>query len=147
MAKRSAVVINFPVKPHVYKYLQFKVGEKLVVSKLDFFGGMVLDILTKKYSDLESVDHEFTFPVEISFSYMEKMGIYIDNRVVKKFNNRVDAMFREEMRAFMSINFRANKIPKETSLRQFLFQYNIGEDDIKFETLVKDFKRKSLKNI
>lgn len=143
MSERSAVVINFPVKPHVYKYLQNKVGEKLVVTKFDFFGGMVLDILTKKYSDLEAVTDRYTFPVEISFSYMEKMGIYIDNKVVKKFNSRVDAMFREEMRGFANINYNANHTPKETSLKQFLFQYNIDEDDIKFETLLKDFKRKS----
>lgn len=145
MRERSAVIINFPVKPHVYKYLQNKVGEKLVVAKFDFFGGMVLDILTKKYSDLEAVNNAMTFPVEISFSYMEKMGIYIDNRVIKKFNSRVDSMFREEMKGFANINFQANKTPKETSLKLFLFQYNIGEDDIKFETLVKDFRRKSKK--
>jgi hypothetical protein len=31
---------------------------------------------------------------------------------------------------------------KETSLRQLLFDYNISEDDIKFETLLKDIMRK-----
>lgn len=143
MSCKTTLIINFPVKPHVYKYLQYKVGEKLVVSKLDFFGGMVLDILTKRYSDLEAVSDKYTFPVEISLSYMEKMGVYIDNKVVKKFNNRVDTMFREEMRGFANINFSANRTPKEASLKQFLFQYNIDEDDIKFETLLKDFKRKS----
>ncbi|MEN9907160.1 MAG: hypothetical protein RLZZ540_301 [Bacteroidota bacterium] len=141
MSSKSAVVINFPVKPHIYKYLQKKVGEKLVVTKFCFFGGMVLDILTKKYSDLEVINDTYTFPVEISFSYMEKMGIYIDNRVAKKFNSRVDSMFREEMRGFVTTNFLANNIPKETSLAQFLTTYDIYEDDIKFETLVKDFKR------
>jgi hypothetical protein len=145
MRERSAVVINFPVKPHVYKYLQNKVGEKLVVAKFDFFGGMVLDILTKKYSDLEAVTNALTFPVEISFSYMEKMGIYIDNRVIKKFNSRVDAMFREEMKGFANINYLVNQTPKEASLKLFLYQLNIDEDDIKFETLVKDFKRKNKK--
>ncbi|MEO8532840.1 MAG: hypothetical protein ABI441_03785 [Flavobacterium sp.] len=143
MSGKSTVIINFPVKPHVYKYLQNKVGEKLVVTKFDFFGSIVLDILTKKYSDLEAVTDRYTFPVEISFSYMEKMGIYIDNKVVKKFNSRVDAMFREEMRGFANVNFSVNHTPKEASLKQFLFQYNIDEDDIKFETLLKDFKRKS----
>jgi hypothetical protein len=146
MSEKSAVVIHFPVKPHIYKYLQNKIGEKLVVTKFDFFGGMVLDILTKKYSDLESVTNTLTFPVEVSFSYMEKMGIYIDGRVIRKFNSRVDAMFREEMRGFANINYNANQTPKETSLKLFLFQYNIDEDDIKFETLVKDFKRKNNKN-
>lgn len=141
MSERSAVVINFPVKPHVYKYLQVKVGEKLVVTKCDFFGSMVLDILSKNYSDLQAVSDEITFPVEISLRYMEKMGVYIDSKIIRKFNTRVDDVFREEMRTYVGLNYTANRIAKETSLKQFLFLYNMNEDDIKFETLVKDLRR------
>lgn len=141
MSEKSAIVIKFPVKPHVYKYLQTKVGEKLVVTKTDFFGGMVLDILSKNYCDLKAVNDELTFPVEISMRYMEKMGFYIDSKIIQKFNARVDDVFREEMRSFVGINYRANKIAKETSLKQFLLNYNLEEDDIKFETLVKDLRR------
>ena len=143
MSGKSTIIINFPVKPHVYKYLQTKVGEKLVVTNFDFFGGIVLDILTKKYSYVDSVTDNYTFPVEISLRYAEKMGFYIDEKVVKKFNSRMDSMFREEMRGFAHINYKTNQTPREVSLKQFLFQYNIEEDDIKFETLLKDFKRKS----
>lgn len=141
MSENCAVVIHFPVKPHVYKYLQNKVGEKLVVSKNNFFGGMVLDVLSKNYSVFQAVNDDHTFPVEISIRYMEKMGIYIDSKIIRKFNTRVDDVFREEMRSFVGINYSANHIPKETSLKQFLFNYNLDEDDIKFETLVKDLTR------
>jgi hypothetical protein len=44
--------------------------------------------------------------------------------------------FLEEMRTYVGLNFTANKIPKETSLKQFCFNYNLSEDDIKFETLL-----------
>lgn len=141
MSDRSAVIINFPVRAHVYKYLQQKVGEKLIVTKSDFFGSMVLDVLSKNYSDLQSVSDAITFPVEISVRYIEKMGVYIDSKIIRKFNTRVDDVFREEMRTYVGLNFSANKIPKETSLKQFLFLYNLNEDDIKFETLVKDLRR------
>jgi len=141
MSERSAIVIYFPVKPHVYKYLQNKVGEKLVVSKSNFYGGMVLDILSKNYSDLQAVSDDYTFPVEISVRYMEKMGFYIDAKIMKKFNSRVDDMFREEMRSFVGLNYELNNIPKESSLRQFIYKYNLGEDEIKFETLLKDLVR------
>ena len=141
MSERVAVIVNFPVKPHVYKYLQKKCGEKLVVTKSDFFGSMVLDILSKNYSDLQAVSTDVTFPVEISVRYMEKMGVYIDSKIIRKFNTRVDDIFREEMRTYVMLNFSANKIPKETSLKQFMFNYNLSEDDVKFETLVKDIKR------
>lgn len=141
MSERSAVIIYFPVKPHVYKYLQNKVGEKLVVTKSDFFGGMVLDVLSKNYAVFQAVNDDYTFPVEISMRYMEKMGVYIDGKIIRKFNTRVDDVFREEMRTYVGLNYKANNIPKETSLKQFLFNYNLNEDDIKFETLVKDLTR------
>jgi hypothetical protein len=145
MDDKAVIVINFPVKAHVYKYLQAKVGEKLVVTNTNFFGATVLDILSKQYSDYSSVSDEITFPVEISFRYMRTHGIYIDKRIVRKFNNRFDDMFREEMRSHVSISLQQNNIPKDKSLRQFLFSYNIDEDDIKFETLKKDLGR-NLKN-
>jgi hypothetical protein len=141
MNERSAIVIHFPVKPHVYKYLQNKVGEKLIVTQNNFFGGMVLDILSKNYSDMKSVSDDFTFPVEISVRYMEKMGFYIDSKIMKKFNSRIDDIFREEMRSFVGLNYELNNIPKESSLRQFIFKYNLDEDEIKFETLLKDLGR------
>ena len=141
MSERSAIVIHFPVRPHVYKYLQSKVGEKLIVTKNNFYGGMVLDILSKNYSDLQAVSDDFTYPVEISVRYMEKMGFYIDARIMKKFNSRIDDLFREEMRTFVGLNYELNKIPKENSLRQFIYKYNLDEDEIKFETLLKDLVR------
>ena len=141
MEDRAVIVINFPVKPHVYKYLQTKVGEKIVAGNGSFFGATVLDILSKQYSDYIAVSDELTFPVEISFRYMRTNGIYIDKRIVRKFNSRMDDMFREEMRSHVSISHTANKIPKDVSLRNFLFSYNICEDDIKFETLKKDIGR------
>jgi hypothetical protein len=44
---------------------------------------MVLDILSKNYSDLQAVKDDITFPVEISLRYMEKMGVYIDSKIMK----------------------------------------------------------------
>lgn len=141
MDDKAVIVINFPVKPHVYKYLQCKVGEKLVAGSGNFFGATVLDILNKQYSDYQAVSDDLTFPVEVSFRYMRTNGIYIDKRVVRKFNTRIDDMFREEMRTHVLISHTSNRIPKDVSLRQFLLNYNICEDDIKFETLKKDIGR------
>lgn len=141
MIERAAVIINFPVKPHVYKYLQKKCGEKLIVSKTNFFGSTILDILSKKHSRYESVTMDLLFPAEISMEYMRSMGIYLDDKIIRKFNTRVDDLFREEMRTYCDTNFEITQIPKEKSLKQLLFYYNISEEDIKFETLVKDLRR------
>lgn len=141
MSNRTAVVINFPVKPHVYKYLQKKCGEKLIVTKSDVFGSIVLDILSKKHLDHKAVVTTMSFPVEISMRYMERNGIYIDDKIIRKFNTRIDDIFREEMRTHCDTNFSINGIPKEKSLKNLLFYYSISEEEIKFETLVKDLRR------
>lgn len=141
MSEKASVIVRFPVKSHVYKYLQKKCGEKLVVNKNDFFGSTVLDIFSKNYSDLEAVNDDYLFPVEISMRYMDKMGIYIDQKIIRKFNSRMDNIFREEMKTFVFTNFEFNSFPKEKSLKQFLDFYNISEEDIKLETLVKYYQR------
>jgi len=141
MDDKAAITIHFPVKPHVYKYLQKKVGEKLVVVSTSYFGATVLDILSKNHSDYSVVKSDLTYSVEISLRYMEKNGVYLNPRVVRKFNARIDDIFREELRTHIEISYTINNIPKERSLRDFLLVYDITEDDIKFETLVKDFHR------
>lgn len=141
MSDKLSILLFFPVEAHVYKFLQQKCGEKLVASKHDLYGSVVLDILNKSYSTLRSFPSDLTFPVEVSLRYMEDYGIFIDKNVIRKFNNRMDKMFREEMRTYVSLSNQANNIEKNTALRQFILCYNITEDDIKFETLLKDIVR------
>lgn len=137
-----SVIIHFPVERHVYKYLQKSVGEKLVASKKDLFGGITLDLLSKNDSrDTYMVKGELTYVVEISEDYMYRFGIYVDEKIKRKFNAYIDKMFRKEMITYVDINSGKKKKNKEPALREFLFYYNISEDDIKFETLVKYIQR------
>lgn len=139
--EKSCVVIYFPVQPHVYKYLQSKVGECMTVSRKDFWGNLVLDILSKRYTSSVSLTDELVYPVEISMRYMSEFGVFIDSKTVKKFNSQIDNLFREEMRTHVFINYEKNGIPKDRALKQFLEYFNIDEDDMKFETLKKDLIR------
>lgn len=141
MSEKPTITVHFPVKPHVYKFLQKKVGEKLIVTKNNFYGNLVLDVLSKRYCVLESVGDELTFPVDISLRYMTDFGIYIDKNIIRKFNAQIDKQFKEEMRSYVSINANANSLPKAEAVRQFTFHYNITEEDVKMETLLKDIVR------
>ncbi|PZO33200.1 MAG: hypothetical protein DCE86_05435 [Flavobacteriaceae bacterium] len=142
MSEKRAVVIYFPVSPHVYKYLQKKVGEKLVVTKQNFYGNLVLDILSKQSYYSPVVEDDLQFPVEISVRYMTEFGFSINARIFRKFNTQIDHIFREEMRSYVSVCHEANKIQKKEALHQFLVSFNIDEEDIKLETLLKDLVRK-----
>ena len=141
MSNQPAVVLMFPVQPHVYKFLQHKCGEKLSVKKQDLYGSIVLDILSKRGKVELSNTASLTYPVEICLHYIPHHGIFIDSRVIRKFNLRLDKMFREEMRTYVSVSHANNAISKREALRQFLKAYSIEEDDIKMETLLKDLGR------
>jgi hypothetical protein len=138
---KSCIVIYFPVQAHVYKYLQAKVGESLKVSRKDFWGNLILDMLSKRYTPNHEMNSELVFPVEISMRYMSEYGVFFDSRIVKKFNSQVDKMMREEMRTHVFICNEKNGVPKDRALKQFMDFFNIVEDDIKFETLKKDLVR------
>lgn len=135
------IVINFPVQPHVYKYLQSKVGESMTVSKHTLWGNIVLDILSKKHCDLKHPNHELTYPVHISMKYVRDYGVYLNENTAGKFNKQINRFFREEMRTFVFVTNANFNVPKDECLRRFLNHFNISEDDIKFETLKKDLIR------
>ena len=136
-----SVIVHFPVERHVYKYLQKSIGEKMVVSKKDIFGNLVLDMMSKRDHDINVIKGELTYCVEISEDYMYRYGIYIDDKIQRKFNSYIDKMFRKEMVTHVAIQSRKIVKSREPALREFLFYYNIDEDDIKFETLVKYIQR------
>jgi hypothetical protein len=141
MSDKTAVTVHFPVKVHVYKFLQKKVGEKLVVTKNNFYGNLVLDVLAKRYCVLEAVNDDITYPVEISLRYMSDFGIFVDKNIIRKFNAQIDRIFKEEIRTYVSINHTMNSMTKKDAVEQFLFHYDMTEDDIKLETILKDLNR------
>ena len=141
MTDKTGVVVYFPVAPHVHKFLQAKCGVKMVASKQGLYGNVILDLFSKRGANAVKMPETLTFPVEISMRYMRENGIFIDEQVVFKFNNRIDAMLREEMRTYVNLTNSNNSVPKDTAIRQFMDSYKITEEDIKFETLKKDFHR------
>jgi hypothetical protein len=72
------------------------------------------------------VKDDITFPVEISFIH-GKNGVYIDSKIIRKFNTRVDDVFKRKMRTYVGLNLGKQNPKEETSLKQFCFQYNLNE--------------------
>ncbi len=132
-----AIVIKFPVQTHVYKYLQQKVGPSMMVSRSNFFGNLVLDILSKREKAEKAPLGTMVFPVEIHEDYMNRFGFNISPNVIRKFNLQVDRMFKEEMCTYVSLTCSHNPVKKTEALSQFLNSFDISEDDIKTETLIK----------
>jgi hypothetical protein len=67
------------------------------------------------------------------------MGVYIDSKIIRKFNTRVDDVLERKC-ALCWFKFYGEQNPKETSLKQFCFNYNLSEDDINWN-FTKDLRR------
>ena len=145
MASDFSVQQNIPVANHVYKYLVARCGDQpLIATRTTFIGSTILSLLSRN-SDIRHASlkpHTKVFQVIIKEESYLRNGVFINYKSAKLFNDLIDKMFREELYCHIIINKFNNKDLFLKNLRHFLSVYNITEDDIKFETLYRDFKRK-----
>ena len=145
MAENFSVQINIPVSDHIYKYLAAKCGTGLFTATRNTFVGSVVLSMLSRNEDLKresSKKHSKVFTVLVKEDSYMRNGIFIDLKCMKAFNEMVDKMFREELYCHMIINKFTHKSQYLDCIRNFLRIYNINEEDIKEETVYRDFKRK-----
>ncbi len=139
-----SITHNLPVANHVYKYLIKKCGsDHIRASRNTFVGSQILSLLSRN-ADVRArkSDYKKIFKATISESYYEKNGMHINAGNAQLFNDQIDKMFREELYSHMIIWKNLNKKLFLKTMHSFLAVYEIEEDDIKAETLYRDFKRK-----
>lgn len=139
-----SITHNIPVADHVYKYLVKRCGTAHIkAGRSNFMGSIILSLLSKNL-DVRFQKRNFSklFKVDISESYYEKNGMHITPATAQLFNDQVDKMFREELYIHMLMLRNQDNKMFIHSMRRFLEVYDINEDDIKMDTLLRDFKRK-----
>jgi len=144
MASDYSITHNIPVADHVYKYLKKRCGnDHIRASRTTFIGSQILSLLTRN-ADVRPRKTEFTkiFKVTIPESLYGKNGMHITSENAQLFNDQIDKMFREELYIHLLILKSNDKKLYLKSMRSFLSVYGITEDDIKEDTLYRDFKRK-----
>lgn len=136
---------NIPVSNHVYKYLKNRYGDDhIIATRETVVGGIVLSLLNRN-NDIRHVSkksYDKVFSVLIKEEKYLRNGVHIDTRSAQAFNDTIDKMFREELFCHVMINKFSNNEQFNKGIRNFLKVYDITEDDIKYETLYRDFKRK-----
>ena len=140
-----AITQQIPVSDHVYKYLVARCGSNnYIASRSSFVGSVVLSMLSPN-NDIRGISKKQfnrTFTLTIKEEKYLRNGVHISYKNALLFNNLIDKMFREELfthAVVIADKFGLNYLD---AIKQFLEVYSIGEDDIKLETLYKDFKRK-----
>ena len=139
-----SVTQNIPVANHVYKYLLAICGsDHIEASRSTYIGSLILSIQGRNY-DVRIKKTQFTkfFRADINECYYEKTGLVITKENAQLFNDQIDQKFRDELYRNMLINDHLTETLFLKSMRRFLDLYQINEDDIKLETLYRDFKRK-----
>ncbi|TXK73937.1 hypothetical protein [Mesonia sp. HuA40] len=141
-----AITQHIPVANHVYKYLVKRCGSDTITANRNTFIGCLITTLHSRNNDLrkkQSVKkYTKTFNIVVPYHLYGKNGVYITEVNAQLFNTMIDRMFREEIYAHIMICNITNQTMFLKSLKSFLEIYEISEEDIKLETLYRDFKRK-----
>ena len=141
-------IIEFPVKNHIKKYLVFKYGQLYKYSSTSSLAILIRDTLSKEsYYNLNKFKNTESYQIELNQPYISRYGVFFDENKLYQFNREVEHLFREELYQFMNFNKNIYKLKYRTSLRDFLKTMEITEEDIKIETLLRDFDRKHNKKI
>jgi hypothetical protein len=145
MAQNFSIQINIPVSDHVHKYLITKYGKgPFTATRRSVVGSVILSMLSKN-NDIRHDKNRYNskvFSAIIKEDHYLRNGVYIDYRTSKIFNDIVDKMFKEELYCHVIINKFTHKSQYLDCIRNFLKVYDITEEDLKLESVYKDFKRK-----
>lgn len=144
MGHNFSITQNIPVANHVYKFLVARCGtDSIEANRNGWIGSLVLSLHSRNTDILKrSTNYNKIFKVTISESYYQKLGMHISIENAQLFNDMVDKIFRDELYCHAILNRMDNKSLYLEAIRKFLEAYNITEDDIKLDTLYRDFKRK-----
>ncbi len=139
-----SITQNIPVADHVYKYLLRICGSDYIKAcRSTYIGSLVLSLQGRNQDvRLSKKKYTKTFKAEISECYYEKTGMFITQQNAQLFNEQVDKKFRDELFRMMLMNRELDEKLFLKTMRTYLDFYDITEDDIKIETLYRDFKRK-----
>jgi hypothetical protein len=152
--------IDFPVRPHLLKYLQvhlhlarvqehpFKVSDYTLSSEGRF--GLPLTLLFQRPA--KSARHDGSIDdctAMLGIDLRNFKGAYkyllegqLSPWVIFQFNNFVEDYFREEMYWWVN-RHRERRATLKDAIYSFMAFYDVTEDDIPFETLRKDVQRNS----
>lgn len=140
-----SITQHIPVANHVYKFLLKRCGTDTIEAKRNTFIGCLIISLHGRNADVRvSKKSNYTklFHIKVPYQLYDKTGVHISQVNAQLFNDQIDKIFREEIFVHMMINKNQDKKHFLKSLKIFLDIYDITEEDIRLDTLHRDFKRK-----
>lgn len=146
-----SITETIPVADHVYKYILKKNGSEIInANRTDIFGIIILSSLNNN-RDLKIDKRRSVFTKTLKIIIKEdqylRNGLYVGVKRGQVFNKIIDKMFRSELYAHCRMIKEVHKEGYYKIIKSFLDIYEITEEELKLESIYRDFKRKNQKQI
>ncbi len=133
---------EIPVSLHVKKYLEYSFGKQYEFSQNDFLGKLIISVFKKGFRKEEVIKCDSTYSINLLPRQLKTIGDCMEWSDAVYINKGVDEIFRKIL--FFHIDM-MRKIENQNAfdtMIQSLYEMGIGEGDINFESLYRDYKRK-----
>jgi len=138
------VQIYIPVKKHVKKYLIKKYGEVHTISKNTFIGLLLLELIDKDAdtSDIDFKGHD-RYIMDVPELYFNTKGYSIKRNKLKFLGVCLEKLFYEDFHNFVDVEISKGRMNAWQSVKLFLYLNNINENEIKLESMYRNYQRHS----
>lgn len=143
------ITIDLPVTSYLQKYLTVKFGTLYQARESDWFGLLIINILSPKNEtdyELKNFKSDSFYTISIGISKAEKRGFIVSKRKGEQLAKAVENYFRSELYSSAILNARNFDIDFKTTIINTLESYGITEEELHYESIRKDFNRNK-KNI
>jgi hypothetical protein len=136
------IQISIPVKKHVKKYLIKKYGEIHTISKKTFLGLLLLELISDE-ADTSDIDFNGfdKYKMDIPELYFNTKGFKINRNKLKFLGVCLEKLFFEDFHSFVDVELAKGKSNAWQSVKLFLFLYNINENEMKLESMYRNYQR------
>ena len=139
--------LDFPVKPHVRKYLLTHLGpEPYVLSNADRFGKMLFHLLRRQLKGRlhhagSREDCTQTLQLDLRNFPVHQYGLTeLTNYTIYQFNDYCDELLKQELFTWVRLFAGKRRTIREVIV-DFMAGYDLREEDIQYETLRKAVQR------
>ncbi len=142
------------------KYLQKKYGDHHIVSRNSWLGTYLIELLDKKYRKTGTIKDGNFYQIIVPKNIIKEVGFDMAPIKYNKMEQMVEKLFRSDLYSYIEVTienellvqvcksyFKQNgdlllhKQDVMKAIRQFLKSYNITEEDLKLESMYRDYGR------
>ena len=143
-----SVSFEIRVKPYVKKFLNVKYGTEALVSKKTRMGLILIELLDSKIdrSGIDVTGCTVKYTINVSERYFNIKGFNVSFNKKKFLAVYLEKQFTEELRSYVDLQL-AIGVPAMQAMRVFLKYYSISEDEMKIDSIYRNYQRYSGENI